>query len=465
MNASPRPSPRPSPTTEPGAGRSTLSRRGFATAVIGATAVTGLPGTTAQAATARAGSAPPAAPGAFDPRDWSSVRDQFALSRDYLQFSAYVLASHPRQVREAIDRTRDRLDADPIAFGAGFVDEDRSLEVRTSLAGYLGCHADHVALTDSTTMSLALLYGGLKLRPGQEILTSEHDFYATHQALRLRNQRDGTPVRKIRLYGDPARATTDEIVSRIVRALTPRTRVLALTWVNSDNGVKLPARAVADALREVNARRARADHVLLCLDGVHGFAAENVTMEGLGCDFFATSTHKWLHGPRGTGLLWGKPELWPLVRPVIPNFSREGYEGWVGDRDPVAAPAILGTPGGYHSFEHRWAVPEAVRFHEMIGRARVTARIKSQAALLKDGLRELPGVRVLTPDDPSMSAGVVCCTVEGWTAARAEHELRATHRVIATETPYAEPHLRFGPTVVTGPEQTAKVVRAVAALR
>ncbi|MGA5134126.1 aminotransferase class V-fold PLP-dependent enzyme [Streptomyces olivoreticuli] len=393
------------------------------------------------------------------------MRDQFALSRDYLQFSAYVLASHPRQVRDAINRTRDELDVDPIATGASFVDEDRSLEVRTSLARYLGTDADHVALTDSTTMGLALLYGGLRLRAGQEILTSEHDFYATHQALRLRHQRDGTPIRKIRLYDDPAHATADEIVSRIIRALTPRTRVLALTWVNSDNGVKLPARAVADALRDINARRAPADHVLFCLDGVHGFAAENATMGDLGCDFFATSTHKWLHGPRGTGLLWGKPEHWALVRPVIPNFSREGYAAWVGDHDPVAAPAILGTPGGYHSFEHRWAVPEAVRFHEMIGQARVTEYIKSQAASLKDSLRRLPGVRVLTPDSPSMSAGVVCCTVEGWTAARAEHELRATHHVIATETPYARPHLRFGPTVVTAPEQIEGVVKAVAALR
>ncbi|MEY9996128.1 selenocysteine lyase/cysteine desulfurase [Streptomyces sp. V4I8] len=442
----------------PETSRGGLTRRGFATATLGATAAIGLPASAAQAA-------PAASQHGFDPTDWGSVRDQFALSRDYLQFSAFVLASHPRQVRDAIERHRDALDADPIAAGAGFIDQDRSLEVRASLAGFLGTDADDVALTDSTTMGLALLYGGLRMGSGQEMVTSEHDFYATHQALRLRHQRDGVPVRKIRLYDDPAMATTDEIVTRIVRSITPRTRVLALTWVNSDNGVKLPARAIADALRDINARRDLADHVLFCLDGVHGFAAENSTMTDLGCDFFATSTHKWLHGPRGTGLLWGKPEHWPFVAPVIPNFSREGYEGWVGDRDPVAAPAILETPGGYHSFEHRWAVPAAVRFHETIGRARIAERITSQATLLKDELERLPNVRVLTPRDPSVSAGVVCCTVEGWAAADAEHELRAAHKVIATETPYAHPHLRFGPTMVTAPEQIGRVVKAVRALR
>lgn len=445
-------------TSRPETSRAGLSRRGFATAALGTTAAIGLPAGAAQAA-------PGSSRSGFDPKNWGSVRDQFALSRDYLQFSAFVLASHPRQVRAAIDHHRDMLDADPVANGANFVDQDRSLEVRQSLAGFLGVEAGEVALTDSTTMGLALLYGGLRLRPGQEMVTSEHDFYATHQALRLRHQRDGAPVRRIRLYDDPAGATADEIVGRIVQAITPRTRVLALTWVNSDNGVKLPTRAIADALRDINAGRDLADHVLFCLDGVHGFATENITMADLSCDFFATSTHKWLHGPRGTGLLWGKPEHWPSVAPVIPNFSREGYTGWVGDRDPVAAPAILETPGGYHSFEHRWAVPAAVRFHDAIGRTRIAERIAFQAALLKDELDRLPNVRVLTPRAPSMSGGLVCCAVRDWTAADAEHELRAAHRVIATETPYAQPHLRFGPTMVTAPEQITKVVRAVRALR
>ena len=101
-------------------------------------------------------------------------------------------------------------------------------------------------------MGLGLLYGGLRLAAGDEVLTTEHDFYATHESLRLRTERDGVAVRRVTLYADPATATADEIVSNLVAAVGPRTKVVAVTWVHSSTGVRLPIRAMADALRAKN---------------------------------------------------------------------------------------------------------------------------------------------------------------------------------------------------------------------
>ncbi len=97
------------------------------------------------------------------------------------------------------------------------------------------------------------------------MLTTKHDFYATHEALRLRTERDGVAVRQVELYADPATAAADEIVGKLVAAVGPRTRVVAVTWVHSSTGVRLPIRAIADALAGRD--------VLLCVDGVHGFGA------------------------------------------------------------------------------------------------------------------------------------------------------------------------------------------------
>ncbi|MEU1964789.1 aminotransferase class V-fold PLP-dependent enzyme [Micromonospora sediminicola] len=154
-------------------------------------------------------------------------------------------------------------------------------------------------------MGLGLVYSAIRLRPGEEVLTTEHDFYATHEALRLRADRDGVTVRRARLYRDPATTGVDEMVAGLAAALTPRTRVVALTWVHSGTGVKLPIRRLAEVVRE------RSPEALLCVDGVHGFGADASTPEQLGCDVLVSGCHKWLLGPRGTGLVWATPRRGP----------------------------------------------------------------------------------------------------------------------------------------------------------
>jgi selenocysteine lyase/cysteine desulfurase len=406
-----------------------------------------------------------AAPRKFNPHDWESVRAQFNLADGLLHFSTFLLASHPAPVRAVINGLRDQLDADPASMAEGFGDEDRSTPVREVIAGFVGGRREEVALTDSTTMAIALLYGGLQLRPGQEILTSKQDFYVTTMALRLRNERDGTPVRTISLYDDPARASADEIVGRIVQAITPKTRVLALTWVNSNYGVKLPVKEISRALAGINARRDEADRVLFCVDGVHGFGNQDVKVSDLGCDFFASSIHKWMFGPRGTGFLWGRGDNLNLVRVTIPSFTRAGYFAWVDEHQPIGEAGAIHTPGGFHSFEHRWAVPSAFDFHAAIGSARIHRRTVEQASRLKAGLSELRGVHVVTPRDPALSAGIVSCSIDGVDLDTAVQRLRTEGNIVATTTPYKDTHLRFGPSITTFPREVDQVVRAVARIR
>ena len=393
--------------------------------------------------------ATPAQPAPFDPKDWASVRAQFALDPNLAHFAAFVFAAHPAPVRAAIDRHRAGLDADT----HGYLRDDAKLEedARTAAATYLGANAGEIALTDSTTMGMGLLCAGVRLRAGQDVVTTEHDFFGTHEALRLLSERTGTAVSRARLYDDPAAANDADIVSRLRAAIGPRTRLVVVTWVHSSTGVRLPIKAIAGMLAEHNANRDPADRALLCVDGVHGFAAVDASVTDLGCDFLTTGTHKWLFGPRGTGLLWGK--AWDAVAPVIPSFS-------IPD-----SPGQKATPGGYHSFEHRWAVKEAFDFHRSIGRSRIAARIQEQATRLKDGLAGIPTVKLVTPKDPNLSAGLVMCSIAGVSPQDAVRRLREQYRIVASVTPYDNPYVRFGPSIVTSPEQVDQVIKAVGELR
>jgi selenocysteine lyase/cysteine desulfurase len=386
-----------------------------------------------------------------DLRSWDAVRGQFALDPRRTHLASFLLAAHPKRVRDAIERHRRALDRDAVTYLHSH--ESRlTANVRTAAGRHLGVAPDEIALTDSTTMGLGLLYGGLDLGPDDEVLTTEHDFYATHEALRL----SGARVRRVRLYDDPRRVSVDEIVDRLRRAVTGRTRVVALTWVHSSTGVKLPLRQIGDALP---------DRVLVCIDGVHGFGVEAATMRDLRCDAFVSGCHKWLYGPRGTGILWADERAREHLRPTIPSFDDGvSYGAWLSGTTPGGDPdgARL-TPGGFHSFEHRWALADAFAFHEAIGRARVANRVHALARQLQAELSRVRGVRLRTPASTAVSAGLVCFEVAGYTAEDVVRRL-ATRRIIASVTPYAARYVRLGPGIVNSPADVDRAVRAIASL-
>jgi selenocysteine lyase/cysteine desulfurase len=366
------------------------------------------------------------------------VRRELPLDPRLRHFAAFLLSPHPRAVREAIEIHRRGLDADPDGYlrGAG-----ARVDVSGAAARYLGARGRDVAITTSTTMGLAILYRALRLGPRDEVLSTVHDFFSTDEALRL----SGARVRRIALYDkdDPARASADEIATRLRAAIRPRTRAVALTWVHSSTGVKLPMDAVARVVRDAGERNGR--RVLLCVDAVHALAAEDVTLPGPGIDFLAAGCHKWLMGPRGTGILWGSPHGWDAAdTPLIPSFADGSFGAWLDGRTPAMhPPGPAMTPGGFQAYEHRWALPAAFAFHERIGKARVTSRIHALAARLKTGLADVPGVRLVTPRDADLSAGIVCADIAGVDPGRAVQAL-AADRIAASVTPYAERHVRFG---------------------
>ena len=384
-------------------------------------------------------------------RDWSTVRRQFNLQPGVIHLGAFLLASHPAAVRRAIERHQRRLDANPVDYlHEHWIPNER--RVLAAASGYLGANPEDIALTDSTTMGLSLLYAGLDVRTGQELLTTTHDFFVTHEALDTKAKRSGATVRKITLYDRSEAASESEIVDRIARAVRPQTRVLAITWVHSSTGVKLPVRKIADALARLNAGRAERDRILLCVDGVHGFGIENVQVANLGCDFFATGCHKWLFGPRGTGLVWGAPGAWPSATSTIPSFT--------GTETPGAA----NTPGGFHSFEHRWALAEGFLLHRQIGKARIAARTHALNSRLKDGLARMSHVTLHTPRAAGLSAGLVCFEVKGMSPDTVVSRLRA-RRIVATVTPYSPSYARVAPSILNTPAEVDRALDAIRGLR
>ena len=393
-------------------------------------------------------------------QDWDSFRSLFNIDPQIIQMSAFFLTSHPKPVRDMIEEHRRALDANSIDYI--FANEEKfEAAVSAAAAHYMEVDPGDIALTDSTTMGLGLLYSSLKLSPGQEILTTTHDHYSTETSLRLRAERTGTTIRRVNLYDDPENANTAQILERLTKVITPKTRVIAVTWVHSCSGVKLPIAQMAEVVKKANANRAENDRALFCVDGVHGFGSVNQSVNSLGCDFFISGCHKWIFGPRGTGLVWGKPEAWRVAHATIPTFDLDTYEMWMNVKPQ--APIPVGrtmSPGGFHAFEHRWSLHKAFELHEQLGRARVEQRINEQNRQLKEGLAKLPGIRLRTPMSPEISAGITCFEINGVAPDAAVQKLRAQN-IVASVTPYKTLYVRLAPSLMTTPEQVDKSLAAV----
>jgi isopenicillin-N epimerase len=402
-------------------------------------------------------------------KDWESVRREFELAPDYIHLALFFLASHPRQVREAIEQYRAKIDANPLLTVDSAIFEPVGggipLQVCRAIANYIGGDAQDIALTQNTTTGLALLYHGLPLREGDEILTTTHDHYVHHESIRLATARCGATWRKIALFDSYDSISPDEIAERIRKAIGPNTRAVGVTWVHSSSGVRLPITRIAEALADVNRGREEKDRVLLIVDGVHGLGVEDPKITTLGCDAFAAGTHKWLFGPRGTGFVWAKPTVWQRLRPVVPSFtSPEIFEAWEQQRDPQTAPrAAWFSPGGFQAFEHFWAVPEAIRFHQNIGSSRITSRIHEINAQMKEGLARMARIQLYTPRDENLSAGMVCFDVKGIKPEEVVKRLLA-QRIVASTTPYRVSYARVACSIVNTPQEVESVLRAIRGL-
>lgn len=397
--------------------------------------------------------------------DWAAVRAEFRLRPDRIHLGSFYLVSHPRSVREAIERYRERIDSDPLwieeaCFAEGEV--NRILAVKRALARYVGGAVDEIALTSNTTTGLAMVYNGLRIRSGQEIVTTRHDHYVHHESIRRAAEKSGAGVRFVALHDGASRASREEIVARVRAAIGPRTRALGVTWVHSSTGLKLPIREIADAVGDANRGRAEADRCLLVVDGVHGLGIEPTPAAALGADFFVAGTHKWLFAPRGTGMIWGRADAWPQVAPTIPTFdlSDDAWAAWL-DKSPLPPTrASFVSPGGFLAYEHLFAVPDAIAFHEAIGRERIADRVHELNGTFRRELARMPGVTLHTPAARELSAGICCFEVAGL----ATHEVvarLAARRIHATESPYEPTLARVAAGIMNTPEEVETTLAAI----
>jgi len=317
--------------------------------------------------------------------------------------------------------------------------------LRGKLAGLLSVSPDEIAITRNTSESNSIIVQGLDLKPGDEIISNDQNHASNDDSWKVRAKREGFVVKTLPIpVPVPSR---DALISQIERAITPRTKVIAITHVSSFAGMMFPAREITELAR----RRG----IWLHLDGAQSFAALNVNLKDIGCDSYSASTHKWLMVPLEAGILFVRAErisqVWPSVVTV----------GW---SDQIKGARKLEVYG-QRDDPRLVAIESAVDFLTLIGVDKVEARMRMLAGHLQERLAQIPTVRMKTNREPELSAGVVKFELSNMPIQRAYDTLWERNRIsIAMTTAGESRGLRFSPHIYNSREEIDRAVAAIQAL-
>jgi len=251
---------------------------------------------------------------------------------DFLNHGSF--GSCPRHILQVQAELRARMEAEPIVFLIHEL-EQRLDESRQAVAAFLGAKAEDLVFVSNATQGINAVLRSLRFQPGDELLTTNHEYNASKNVLEFAAQRDGARTVVVDV---PFPGTTPELVeSRILEAVTPRTRLALVDWITSPTGLRWPLESLVPKLRERG--------VETLIDGAHAPGMIPVELDRLGAAYFAGNLHKWVCAPKGTAVLHVRKDRQAEIRPVTishgansPRKDRSRFLiefDWTGTLDPT----------------------------------------------------------------------------------------------------------------------------------
>jgi len=234
-------------------------------------------------------------------RYWAELRRQWLLAADRVNLNCGSVGCSPLPVVHAmIDHI---LEAETFREGPypwfGYEENTRIHDLRDGLAAFLHCNRDELAIVRNATEANNVVGNGLDFKPGDEVLITDQEHPGGRCCYEQRAARHGIKLNFVTLPKPPA--SKEQILGLFEKAITPKTRAMLFSHITTVTGVILPAKEIC-AL-------ARSRGVLSHVDGAHAIGQIPLDLHDMGCDFYATSPHKWLMAPKGTGTLFVRDEV------------------------------------------------------------------------------------------------------------------------------------------------------------
>ncbi len=308
------------------------------------------------------------------------IRRQLLVPEGRIYLNTGSLGPSPRAVLDAVVDAMWSLEKNPVSENWGPLGQ-RMEAVRSTVANFIHVEVKDVLLTRNTTEGMSLVAQVLPLQADDEILTTTLEHGGGEVGLEYLVKTRGARLKKIELPLPPQHP--DEVVSVIEQAITPRTRLIMLSHVNTITGMLMPIAKIS--------RIASQRGIFLLVDGAQAPGLVPVNVKELGADAYASSGHKWLLGPKETGFLYLRSGFPGTVSPVFAFNGFEAYSQSSGTRN-VATLIGLG---------------KAMEWHTTLGVENTTAYTRELRNYCLSQLKSITGLRVLSPEHPELSTGIV----------------------------------------------------------
>ncbi len=316
------------------------------------------------------------------PRLPAPLKQRFLLDPDVIFLNHGSFGACPRPVFECYQQWQRRLERQPVDFMInrllGYLQE-----ARTHLAAYLHTAADDLVFVPNATFGVNVVARSLSLAPGDEILSTDHEYGACDKIWQFVCRKTGA-VYKRQPIPLPL-GSREQTVQQFWQGVTGRTRAIFISHITSSTAVQFPIETIL--------RRARQAGILTIVDGAHAPGQIPLDLGALGADFYTGNCHKWMMAPKGAAFLYARPEVQSLIEPLVVSW------GWGENPEfDVGSPFLdnlqwLGTndPSAYLT------VPEAIRFMQAHDWPAVRARCHRLLAETLERISALTGLPSIYP--------------------------------------------------------------------
>lgn len=314
---------------------------------------------------------------------WDQIRAGYRLKPDYINLENGYYCFLPEETLEKyIEHIREvNYQGSYYMRTVKVADKAKSA---AKVAELVGADPEEVVLTRNTTESLDLVISGYPWKAGDEAIFSNQDYGSMQTMFDLASKRWGIKTVKIDIPLHPE--NDEEIVEIYRKAITPKTRLMLVPHIVNITGHILPVRKIADMAHEHG--------VEIMLDGAHAVGHFTFDLHELDCDYYGSSLHKWLSVPLGCGMLYVKKDKIGKLEPLLAPFDLK-----------LQTMEYLNNTGT-HPVATDLAVLNAIEFQEKIGSKRKEERLRYIQRYWSDQVREIPGLVVNTPEDPTRSCGI-----------------------------------------------------------
>ncbi len=322
---------------------------------------------------------------------WYYIQQSFTVSPGLINLNNGGVSPAPIPVQEAVKRFYDYSNEAPSYYMWRILDQGRE-PLRKNLAKLAACDAEEIAINRNSSEGLETVIFGLQLKAGDEIVAAKQDYPNMVNAYNQRQKRDGIKMVWINL--ELPSEDENYLVNQYVKAFTPKTKIVHITHIINWNGQILPVKKIA--------QEAHKRGIEVIVDGAHSFAHFNFKIPDLDCDYFASSLHKWLFAPIGSGMLYVKKEK---IKNIYPLFATSD--------DPLKEDIRKFENLGTRPFFIEQAIGKALEFHEMIGNERKEKRLHYLKNYWMEKVKDVSKVKLNTSLDPKWGCAIGNIGIEG----------------------------------------------------